>query len=242
MDEADNYPHPNPHFPVPPRPVAHLGCIGILLAGVVALLSLVAAAMTISMDQPFLTLAAVLAFVAGAIAVPLMALERHRSRQWRRCRIVPVRITRGPLKRGPGPVFVLLSFAPGIGILAGVLGGLLGRKDTLAHGLVCIGDYVHEIRWEAGRHFRKFREITDVWMLLDDKQEVWPIEGRAPRTYWFQPVSQDAIEYLDEVIPEEFQQKAAVHREALLEADFREAAKANTRAMRRAERYSKFRT
>jgi hypothetical protein len=233
MDKGNDYPHPNPHFPPPPRPMPKLGFPGVLLAAGGTALSLLALALSLRHEWTPGTMVSLPLFVTGFAATPLLLNERIKARKWRNGRILPARIVQAPRTHGPSKLWLPLMFIPIIGHLIGLIADLAVRRASEAKIAYCMDGTIYEFSWEPGKDYRKVKQLTDIWILVENQRRVYFIERRAPKRYWYQPVPRDAVEYLDPVIPEEAQQQARAHRQALLEADLREAAKANSRAVRR---------
>jgi hypothetical protein len=113
-NRLDQFPQPNEHFPIPPRPADGWSWRGVVVFSLMFWGSL-AAIFIVARDDvtvpyglaPAVVIAAVLGIVISALGAPLATYNAWRLHTWRYGTIVPARVVR---ERRHGDLFAVLEF------------------------------------------------------------------------------------------------------------------------------------
>ena len=230
---------PNPSFPPPPRPVRRLGCLGALIAlacGFIIWTLMGYLAEFVSFGVTFLLLLVGCGFAVYAI---LLANDRLNAGHWILGPVLPARVYVAP--KGPPTrlVWHIAGFVPIIGLLiSSIAGWVSGPRNRVQ--LVYFKDGVAtDAVFQAGRFWKRYRDRLDIWVCVNKKGEIVPLEHIAPRRFQAVEVPAEVSAWLDSHTPAQFQSMIEQRKEDLLEADARKAARANTKAFKAANRYDK---
>lgn len=232
----ENFPHPNPFFPMPPRPIRWRGpftAVCVFLGGVLSFASF-------PLFGPEMSgWVMILAFLTGCvcfISSVLILNDTLRARLWRNGRIVPARVLSGPKGPPPSIIWLAMDITPVVGTLMSYVAGRAMEARNQTQLVVHVHGVTQVYSLTAGKHWKYYRDNLDVWALLDRKDEPKRVELLAPRAFVRLEVPRQVSAWLDEVIAPEYQSEAEQHRQQIEDKEIKAAAKANTKAFKRATR------
>ena len=238
-DNLEDFPNPNPYFPVPPRPVRRMGCLGSLMAlagGVVVWIIMGYTTEVVPLGLTFLLLILGCGFAVFSV---LIANERFKSAPWIKGPVLPARIYVAPKGPPASMVWHAVGLIPILGILISAIAGWVSGPRNRVQ-LVWVQDgAVHDAVFQADRFWKRYRDNLDIWICVNKKGEVVPLENVAPSVFQNVEVPPEVARWLDSKLPSKYDELVEQRKQSILDDDARKAAKANTKAFKRASTYEK---
>ena len=239
VENQKDLPHPNPYFPPPPRPVRRLGCLGSLIAfayaiGVWTLMAQLVEHVTFGVVFLLLLIGCGLAVFAI-----LAANERLKAGPWTKGPIVPARVYVAPKGPPASLVWHVLGFIPIIGLLISAAAGWAAGPRNRVQLVYFKDGIATDAVFQADRSWKRYRDRLDIWICVNKKGEVVPLEHIAPRKFQDVEVPAEVSAWIDANLPPQYAEFVVRREQELLEPDARKAAKANTKAFKKAAVYEK---
>lgn len=230
----EDFPDPNPYFPPPPRKVPGwpLWVSGPLipLAGAGVIYGIRDGN---AIFQDYFILPVIGCFLLFCIVLGSFFLKLGRW-PWRNAAILPALVEWGasgaPSKQSSGCTALLLP--PPLGLIVDLLARFTSDREGDSFQIRFVRRGQSYRRWlKAGEHWGQFSTDRTIWVARTWTGRVFALPGAGPDDLAFTAPNAFVQAWLKDAIA-----AAEQHQDSALETDLRQAAKANTRAMKRAGR------
>src|SRR5690606_6950430 len=112
-------------------------------------------------------------------------------------------------------------------------------SSNFARGVTIANGRVSLVTWAASDEFERIPANGCIWLVFDRRGRALEIESVAPKDCWRTPVPDEVATWLIGITDTDPVTQLAAAEERELEKDYRKAAKANTRAIKRATTYDR---